>query len=89
VSAAGVAVGWSASVSSLLQDYDLALPHALTSATIHALPTPNGPMLSFVSGANVVAASGVLTVAGWLLLGVRRMAAFNSLGFALLRICRE
>lgn len=83
VSAAGVAVGWSASVTSLLQDYDVALPHALTSASIHPLPTPNGPVLSFLGGANVLAAGGVLAVAGWLLLGIRRMAAFNAVAVAL------
>jgi APA family basic amino acid/polyamine antiporter len=83
VSAAGVAVGWAASVSSLLQDYDIALPLALTSASIHALPTTSGPVLSFLGGANVLAAGGVLAVAGWLLLGVRRMAAFNAVAVAL------
>jgi basic amino acid/polyamine antiporter, APA family len=83
VSAAGVAVGWSASVSSLLQDYDVVLPHALTSASIHASPTPNGRVLSFLGGANVLAAGGVLAIAGWLLLGVRRMAAFNAVAVVL------
>ena len=83
VSAAGVAVGWSASVSSLLQDYVVALPHALTSATIQSLPTPHGPVLSFLGGGNALAAGGVVAVAGWLLLGVRHMAIFNAVAVAL------
>jgi APA family basic amino acid/polyamine antiporter len=83
VSAAGVAVGWAASVSSLMRDFGFAAPDALTSASIRAMPTSHGRVLSLAGGANLLAALGVLGAAGLVLLGVRRMAAFNALAVAL------
>jgi APA family basic amino acid/polyamine antiporter len=83
VSSAGVAVGWSASVNSLLRDLQIALPEAVTTPWLQAGQTAHGLALSTGHGVNLLAAIGLLVVAGWLLLGIRRTAALNAAAVAL------
>lgn len=72
VSAAGVAVGWSASVTSLLADFNRALPVTLTTPLLQSNWTTRGLEFNSGHGANILAAAGILAIAGWLLLGIRR-----------------
>jgi basic amino acid/polyamine antiporter, APA family len=83
VSAAGVAVGWSASVSSFLQDIHLAPPKVLTTSLLQATWAEHGLSFSVGSGANLLAAAGVLGVCGWLLLGIKRTASLNAVAVVL------
>jgi APA family basic amino acid/polyamine antiporter len=82
VSAAGVAVGWAASVKSLLQDFGVRLPEALTAPLLQAHATSRGLAMTAGHGANALAAFGVLAISAFLLLGVRRAAALNAVAVA-------
>jgi APA family basic amino acid/polyamine antiporter len=82
-SVGGVAAGWSASVRSLLADLGLSAPDALTQSLLRAQATPHGLQLSLHGSADLVAATAVLALAGWLTLGIRGTAALNAVAVAL------
>ena len=82
VSAAGVAVGWSASVTSLLADFNQALPDSLTTPWLRTQWSTRGLEFSSGNHANLLAAAGILAISGWLLLGIRKTASLNAAAVA-------
>src|SRR5690606_20441373 len=80
VAAATVAAGWSGNVVSLLADFGMAFPEALTTSFVNAVPAASGSGLTFVTGAgfNIVAAVGILSVTALLVLGVSESASVNN-----------
>jgi APA family basic amino acid/polyamine antiporter len=82
-SVAGVSAGWAASVTSLLADLHISPPPALTQPTIQARAGSHGLEMSIHPSANLLAAFAVLSLAGWLLLGIRRTAALNAIAVVL------
>jgi APA family basic amino acid/polyamine antiporter len=77
VAVALVAVGFSGYVVSLLRDFGVVVPAALSTAYINSIVTPDG--LRFVSGQgfNLVAVIGVLIVSVLLIIGISTSAAVN------------
>jgi APA family basic amino acid/polyamine antiporter len=80
VAAATVAAGWSGNVVSLLADFGVVLPTALTTSYVNAVPAAVGSGFTFVTGAgfNIVAAIGILAVTALLVLGVSESAKVNN-----------
>jgi APA family basic amino acid/polyamine antiporter len=71
VAASTVAAGWSGNVVSLLANFHIIIPPALTSSTI-------GADFAFTHGANLLGAFGILVVTGLLVLGVSESANVNN-----------
>jgi APA family basic amino acid/polyamine antiporter len=80
VAADVVAAGWSGSVTSLLGDFHLAFPEALTTSYWQATPDATG-YLHFTTGHgfNVLAAAGILLVTALLVIGVSESATANNI----------
>jgi len=80
IAAATVAAGWSGNVLSLLHQYGIDIPTALSTSYVVATPDANGVLqFSTGNGFNLVAAAGILAVTALLVVGVSESATVNNI----------
>jgi APA family basic amino acid/polyamine antiporter len=79
VAAATVAAGWSGNVTSLLANFGLHIPDALTTSFIQASAGPGGSTIfTGGHGLNLLGAAGILGVTGLLVVGISESASVNN-----------
>jgi APA family basic amino acid/polyamine antiporter len=79
VAASLLAVGFSGYLGSLLGDFGIALPAALSTPAIQLLPSDGGSALAVSGNVNLVAAIAVLCAGGVLALGTSRSSLANTI----------
>ncbi len=85
IAAALVAVGFAGYLVSLLQDFGIVVPAALSTPFLAAVPGPEGLVFTTGHGLNLIAAAGIAVIAVPLAMGVSESAAVNSL-FVILKV---
>jgi hypothetical protein len=75
---AGVAVGFSGYLVSLLATFGVHAPHEIATPLIRSIPSPGGYRFVSGGGVNLIAGAAVLVMAAPLVIGVRQSAAINS-----------
>ena len=78
VAASLLAVGFSGYLGSLLADFGIVLPAAISTPAIQLLPGADGPALAASGHANLVAALAVLAAGGIVALGTSRSSLANT-----------
>jgi APA family basic amino acid/polyamine antiporter len=79
VAASTVAAGWSGNVTSLLGNFGLHLPAALTTSFVQAVPgLHGGTMFTGGHGLNLLGAAGVLAITALLVVGISESASVNN-----------
>ena len=79
VAAATVAAGWSGNVTSLLGNFGLSIPEAMTTSFIQAVSGPEGMTFPVGGGVNILAAVGILAVTALLVIGISESASVNNI----------
>ncbi|GFE92467.1 amino acid permease [Acetobacter persici] len=78
ISCAGVAAGFSGYAVSLLQDFGIQIPHALTTTTLQVIFDSAGRHISGGGRLDLVGAFSILVVTGLLILGVKESLRINT-----------